>query len=100
MIESFRNKELETLFRTGKCRKIPKEHWERLLVRLGFLNRMCDETAVFYKSSWHAHKLHGRDSNGQDVDGYWSIRVTGTWRLTYYFTEDRNVILVDYIDYH
>lgn len=100
MIVSFRHKELEALFRTGKCRKIPKELWNRILIRLDLLDEMRDETAVYNKSSWQAHKLHGKNTKGQDVDGHWSIRVTDTCRITYCFTEDCNVVLIDYIDYH
>ncbi len=42
---------------------------------------------------WHLHQLTG------DLAGYWSMRVSGNWRLTFRFV-DQDVELVDYQDYH
>ena len=44
-------------------------------------------------AGWNLHPLSG------ELQGHWSIKVNGNWRLTFTF-EDEDVILVDYQDYH
>ena len=39
------------------------------------------------------HSLRG------DLEGHWSVMVSGNWRLTFAF-DGQDVILVDYVDYH
>lgn len=56
--------------------------------------RTCKEapaSTVFH--GWRLHKLSG------DLQGYWSVMVSGNWRLTFMF-EGEDAILVDYKDYH
>jgi len=44
-------------------------------------------------SGWNLHELKG------DLEGHWSVKVNGNWRLTFRFiNEDAEV--VDYQDYH
>ena len=42
---------------------------------------------------WRLHPLHG------DLEGHWSLDVSGNWRLTFTF-EGEDAVLVDYQDYH
>ncbi len=42
---------------------------------------------------WRLHALHG------DMEGHWSVHVSGNWRLTFAF-EGKDAVLVDYQDYH
>ena len=42
---------------------------------------------------WHLHPLKG------ELAGYWSVRVSGNWRLTFKM-EDGDAEVVDYQDYH
>jgi len=42
---------------------------------------------------WRLHSLKG------DLIGYWSIDVSGNWRLTFAL-EGEDAVLVDYQDYH
>ena len=42
---------------------------------------------------YRAHKLTG------SLAGYWSLRVSGNWRLIFRFVGE-DVELVDYLDYH
>lgn len=99
MIVSFRHKGLEEFFKTGKSSKINPNHWERLNEQLTFLNVMPNENVIRSRPEWNPHRLSGKDTNGRDVNGYWSIWVSKTWRLTYTF-ENGNVVLLDYINYH
>lgn len=42
---------------------------------------------------WDWHPLKS------DLAGHWAVKVNGNWRLTFSF-EGKDVILVDYQDYH
>ena len=42
---------------------------------------------------WMLHPLKG------DMAGYWSVRVTGNWRLVFRF-ENHEAVDVDLVDYH
>jgi toxin HigB-1 len=42
---------------------------------------------------WRLHSLSG------DLAGYWSITVSGNWRLIFRF-DGKDAELVDYVDYH
>jgi proteic killer suppression protein len=81
MIKSFRHNGLEQFFLTGSKKGITAAHADKLRIRL---------TAL--------HAATGlADMN--DVEGHWSIWVTGNWRLTFFF-EGTDAVLVDYQDYH
>lgn len=51
-------------------------------------------------TEWSPHKLKGLNPKGQSVDGHWSLKVSGNWRITYFLTENGDVVLTDYLDYH
>ena len=42
---------------------------------------------------WNLHPLKG------ELEGCWSVKVNGSWRLTFRF-EHGDAVLVDYCDYH
>jgi proteic killer suppression protein len=44
-------------------------------------------------SGWGLHSLNG------NLEGHWSVKVNGNWRLTFRF-DDADVEVVDYQDYH
>ncbi len=100
MIVSFRHKAVEEIFRTGKSRKINSEHWAKIKQMLDFLNIMPSEYVITEMVQWAPHRLHGKNNSGQDINQHWALKVSANYRLTYFFTEDGNVVLVDYIDYH
>ena len=43
--------------------------------------------------NWRLHALKG------DLAGYWSLTVSGNWRVTFRF-EEGHAYIVDYQDYH
>ncbi len=92
MIKSFRHAGLEKFFFTGSKAGIQPSHARKLNVQLTTLNkaRMPPDMAA---PGWNLHALHG------DLKGHWSIKVNGSWRLTFRF-EVEDAILVDYQDYH
>lgn len=102
MIRSFRHKGLEDLFLKGKSRYINPIYYKKLRIQLAFLNRLgsgCEN--LISMTPWQAHKLHGKNSRGQDVEGHFSFHVTANWRLVFrYDSLSGDVELTDFIDYH
>jgi proteic killer suppression protein len=92
VILSYRHKGLKKFAETGSKAGIqPKdaERLRRLLTALDVASQVGDMNAP----GNNLHPLKG------DLEGYWSVSVSGNWRLTFAF-EGENAILVDYQDYH
>ncbi len=92
MILSYRHKGLKKFAESGSKAGIQPKHAERLrrlLTALDVASRPDDMNAP----GNNLHALRG------DLEGYWSVFVSGNWRLTFAF-EGENVILLDYLDYH
>jgi proteic killer suppression protein len=92
MIKSFTHKGLESFFRTGSVKGIQAKHAPRLgrmLDRLDAAGQVRDMDAPGYD----LHPLKG------NLSGYWSVRVSGNWRLTFRF-ENGHAHVVNYQDYH
>ena len=92
MIRSFRHAGIEKFFRTGSKAGIQPSHAAKLSIQLFALNRARSPFDM-NAPGWHLHPLHG------NLEGHWSVRVNGNWRLTFVF-EGEDAILVDYQDYH
>ncbi len=92
MIKSFRHKGVERFFRTGSKAGIQANHAERLRRRLFALDNAKNPKDL-NAPGWRLHPLTG------DLQGYWSIDVSGNWRLTFAF-DGEDAIVVDYQDYH
>ncbi len=93
MIRSFRHTGIEKFFRTGSKAGIQPKHADKLSIQLFALNRARSSQDLAAPVGWNLHPLSG------GLQGHWSIKVNGNWRLTFAF-EDEDVILVDYQDYH
>lgn len=92
MIKSFRHRGIERFFKKGTKAGIQAKHAEKLRVQLFALDnamRPQDMNAP----GWRLHPLKG------DLAGYWSVDVSGNWRLAFAF-QGEDAILVDYQDYH
>jgi proteic killer suppression protein len=92
MIKSFRHSGLEDFFKTGSKRGIQPAHAEKLSRQLLALES-ASVVSEMDVPGWRLHSLQG------ELDGHWSVRVNANWRLTFRF-EEKDVILVDYRDYH
>ncbi|HEV2401860.1 MAG TPA: type II toxin-antitoxin system RelE/ParE family toxin [Candidatus Sulfotelmatobacter sp.] len=92
MIKSFRHKGVELFFRTGSKAKIQSSHSERLGKQLFALDN-ARSLEDMNAPGWRPHPLHG------DLEGHWSVAVSGNWRLTFAF-EGEDAVFVDYRDYH
>jgi len=92
MIKTFRHKGLQAFFEKGSKAGIQPSHAPRLrrqLERLEFAKSAEDMDAP----GWNLHSLTGH------LAKHYAVTVNGNWRLTFRF-EDRDVVLVDYQDYH
>jgi len=92
VIVSFRHKGLERLYRAGTKAGVQAAHVPKLLRILSALDVAAgpDDLAI---PSFRTHRLRG------GLAGYWSIWVSGNWRVTFRFV-DGDVEPVDYQDYH
>lgn len=92
MIISFRHKGLKLFFETGSIAGIQAKHANKLRLQLGTLNS-AENPFSMNVPGWDLHKLQG------NLEGYWSVKVNGNWRLTFKF-ENGHAEIVDYQDYH
>ena len=92
MIQGFRHRGLERFLRTGDARRIPAQFLNRLRRILTRLNIARTVQDMNYPGS-NLHPLKG------DLDGFWSVRVSGNWRVIFRF-EDGDAFDVDLVDYH
>lgn len=92
MIRTFRHAGIEKFYRTGSKAGIQPKHAKRLKLQLAQLDVASgpNDMAV---PIWRLHPLKG------DLDGHWAVWVDENWRLTFKF-EGKDVVLVDYQDYH
>ena len=65
----------------------------RLRLQLTVLSQSPGPEGLRGNPGWALHPLKG------DMEGFWSVRVTGSWRLVFKF-ENREAVDVDLIDYH
>ncbi|WP_457361165.1 type II toxin-antitoxin system RelE/ParE family toxin [Pseudomonas sp. TE3610] len=92
MIKSFRHKGLKALYLTGVTKGVRPDHVARLRRILSALDRaMVPED--MNRPGNRLHALRG------DRLGYWSVSVSGNWRVIYRF-DGTDIELVDYLDYH
>jgi proteic killer suppression protein len=92
MILSFRHKGLKLLYEKGDRRRVSADHAdkvERVLARLD----QATEPGNMDRPGFRLHPLKG------DRAGFWSITVSGNWRITFRF-DGANACDVDLVDYH
>lgn len=92
MIRHFKHKGLQRFYETGSKAGIQAAHAKKLAVLLSALNA-ADDVRQMDMPGWCLHGLSG------DLDGHFSVRVNGNWRLTFRF-ENGDAEIVDYQDYH
>ena len=92
MIVSFRHKGLEKFFFEGTRKGIQPQHAQKLANILDRLDAAAEIRDMNFPGS-HLHELKGKDK------GYWSIRVSGNWRIVFKF-QNEEALEVNYVDYH
>lgn len=93
MIRSFGNAETESLFNTGKSRRLPPEILRRALLRLTQLDAAVVIEDLRFPPSNRLEALSGNRA------GQWSLRINEQWRICFRF-EASDVFDVEIVDYH
>ena len=91
----FRHKGLKQLHEDGNAKGVPPAMADKLRKLLFALEtaRTLDQLGRF--PGWTLHPLKG------DRQGFWSLTVTGNWRLIFRCIEETNTAGdIDLIDYH
>jgi len=92
MIKSFRHRGLQRLYERGDSSRINPTLVEKVETALGLLD-VAETPEAVNLPGYRLHPLRG------DLRGFWSIRVSGNWRIIFRF-DDRDVCEVDLVDYH
>jgi toxin HigB-1 len=92
MIQSFRHRGLQRLYERGDRSRINATLVDKVETALGLLD-VAETPEAVNLPGYRLHPLRG------DLRGFWSIRVSGNWRLIFRF-DDRDVCDVDLVDYH
>ena len=92
MIRSFRDKALRRYFETGDRRGLDADQVNKIWRILTTLDAATEIDAV----NLHSFRLHPLLG---DLKGYWSVWVTGNWRIIFRF-EDGDAYDVEVVDYH
>ena len=91
----FRHKGLRQFYENGNARSLPSAMADKL-GNLLFAIETAESLEQLGKfPGWKLHPLKG------DLKGFWSLTVTGNWRLIFRYDEDANAASdIDLIDYH
>ena len=92
MIKSFRHRGLQRLYERGDRSRINATLVEKVETALGLLD-VAETPEAVNLPGYRLHPLRG------DLRGFWSIRVSGNWRIIFRF-DDRDVCDVDLVDSH
>jgi proteic killer suppression protein len=92
---SFRHKGLKQLYAGGTARGVPAALADKLRKLLFALETADGLDQVSRFPGWKLHPLKGT------LKGFWSLTVTGNWRLIFHYQEETNAAGdIDLIDYH
>ena len=92
-IGSFRHKALRRFYADDESRGLPAAQVEKIRDILTALQEAAEPSDVGLFPGWRLHRLKG------DLRGFWSVTVTGNWRIVFRF-DDGRAFDVDFIDYH
>ncbi|HEY5462129.1 MAG TPA: type II toxin-antitoxin system RelE/ParE family toxin [Hanamia sp.] len=93
MIVSIVHKGLRRLWEKDDGSRLPFEQVDKIRRILMALDKAKTLDPLRAIPGYRLHQLTG------DLKGYWSITVTGNYRITFRF-DGENVFVVDYQDYH
>lgn len=92
MIKSFKHKGLERFFKHGITSGIDAQQATKIRLRLAALDA-AESIGDMNRVGYNLHQLKGNKT------GFWSITVTGNWRITFKF-ENGHAYIINYEDYH
>ena len=91
----FRHKGLRQLHQDGNTKGVPAAMADKLRKLLFTLETADYLEQVSRFPGWKLHPLKG------GLKGFWSLTVTGNWRLIFHYDEETNTASeIDLIDYH
>ena len=94
-IDSIRHKGLQRLYLKGEMQGVPSEMVDKLRKLLLTMETADSLDQLGYFPGWRLHPLKG------DLKGFWSLTVTGNWRLIFAYDAATNTAtLLDLLDYH
>ena len=92
MIRSFRHRGLKRMYERGDASKVGSDLTNRTALALADLDDALKPSDLDLPG-YRLHPLKGT------LKGYWSISISGNWRLTFRF-KDGDAYDVDLTDYH
>jgi toxin HigB-1 len=92
MIKSFRHRGLQRLYERGDRSRMNPTLVDKVETALGLLD-VAETPEAVNLPGYRLHPLRG------DLRGFWSIRISGNWRIIFRFDE-HDVCEVDLVDYH
>lgn len=93
MIQSFKDKEAEQIFRRQRSRKLPSDMQQIALRKLRMLNRAVTINDLRVPPANRLEKLKGNRV------GQYSIRINNRWRICFEW-RDGDAYQVEIVDYH
>ncbi len=91
----FRHKGLKRLLENGNVKGVPSAMADKLRKLLFALETAETLDQLGWFPGWKMHPLKG------DLKGFWSLTVTGNWRLIFRYDEEANTASdIDLFDYH
>ena len=95
LLRSFRHKGLRDLYHGGNAKRLPPATVEKLRKLLLALETAAHLSQMERFPGWKLHPLKG------GLRGFWSLTVTGNWRLISRYDEAANIASeIDLVDYH
>ena len=92
-IQSFRHKGLKRLFENDDPRGLQAKFVTKLRDMLLAIDTATSIEEIVLFPGWRLHPLKG------DLAEYWSLTVSGNWRLIFCF-EEGDAYDLDFVDYH
>lgn len=92
MIKNYKSRALKRFYERGEKSQVSQDHAEKIERILDRLN-IAKEPKAMALPSLRLHPLRG------DMKGFWSVTVSGNWRIVFRFAEG-HACDVDLIDYH
>ena len=94
MIKSIRHKGLKKFWEKGDMSRLNPQHITKIRLILATLNRAASLDTISKLPGGRFHKLTG------ELKDFWSLSVSGNWRIIFRIGDDGHIYDVDYLDYH
>jgi toxin HigB-1 len=92
-IGTIRHKGLRRLYEKADRRSLPADAAAKIERMLAVMDEATEIAELDLFPGWRLHPLRG------DLEGFWSLTVTGNWRLIFRF-ENGVAFDLDLVDYH